>query len=164
MSPDDEHYVGYLITDVGRLLRTLFDRRVRRLGLTRAQWMVLTRLHSRPGLSQSEVADLLEIEKATAGRLIDRLEQKGWVERRADKRDRRINRMHLTPRGLRLHAAIWPMAAATVDDALTALTDRERRQFTEMMLRVKGSLTTLVENDPALSPDEDDLQDGARAS
>jgi DNA-binding MarR family transcriptional regulator len=162
MSPDDEHYIGYMIADVGRLLRTVFDRRVRRLGLTRAQWTVLTRLHSRPGLSQSEVADLLEIEKATAGRLIDRLERKGWVERRADARDRRVNRMHLTARGERLHTAIWPVAESTVDEALSGLSPRERQQFTEVMLRVKGRLQSLVEHDPALTTRRASKKDEAR--
>lgn len=151
MSPDDEHYIGYMIADVGRLLRTVFDRRVRQLGLTRPQWTVLTRLHSRPGLSQSEVADLLEIEKPTAGRLIDRLERKGWVERRRDPRDRRVNRMHLTAKGRKLHTAIWPVAAGTVDDALEPLTVRERKQFTQVMRRVKAKLLSLAEHDPVLA-------------
>ena len=65
MSTDEEHYIGYTMTDVARLLRTVFERRVRSLGLTRAQWVTIARLHRRPGLSQSEVADLLEIEKAS---------------------------------------------------------------------------------------------------
>ena len=83
---------GYSITDVGRLLRTVFERRVREFGLTRAQWIVIARIYRRPGLSQSEVADILEIEKASAGRLIDRMEVKGWLQRRDDANDRRINR------------------------------------------------------------------------
>ena len=83
MSPDEEHYIGYTLTDVARLLRTVFERRVRSLGLTRAQWVVIARIYRHPGLSQTEVADLLEIEKATAGRLIDRMELKGWLERSA---------------------------------------------------------------------------------
>ena len=82
------------LTDVARLMRTVFDRRVRRLGLTRAQWLALTRLHRRPGASQSELADMMEVEKATVGRLVDRLEAKGWVERRAQAGDRRVNRLH----------------------------------------------------------------------
>ena len=52
MTPDDENYIGYTITDVARLMRTVFERRVRALGLTRAQWMVIARVHRRPGLSQ----------------------------------------------------------------------------------------------------------------
>ena len=94
MSNPDDH-LGFLISDVARLMRTVFDRRVRRLGLTRAQWLALTRLHRRPGASQSELADMMEIEKATVGRLIDRLEAKGWVERRPDPQDSRVRRVYL---------------------------------------------------------------------
>src|SRR5262245_8155454 len=103
MTPDDENYIGYTITDVARLMRTVFERRVRAMGMTRAQWLVIARVHQRPGLSQSEIADLLEIEKASAGRLIDRMEAKGWLERRDDSNDRRVNRLHLTDRAERLH-------------------------------------------------------------
>ena len=124
MTPDDEHYIGYTITDVARLMRTVFERRVRAVGLTRAQWLVIARVHRRPGLSQSEVADLLEIEKASAGRLIDRMQAKGWLTRSADANDRRINRLHLTPAAERLHATVWPIAETTVDDALGDLSAR----------------------------------------
>jgi DNA-binding MarR family transcriptional regulator len=101
-----------------------------------------------PGLSQSEVADLLEIEKAPAGRLIDRMEAKGWLERRSDPRDRRINRLHLTAKGERIHTAIWPIAEATVDDALADLTGEDRRKLTSLMKRVKLRLLALSEHDP----------------
>jgi MarR family transcriptional regulator, transcriptional regulator for hemolysin len=149
MTPDDENYIGYTITDVARLMRTVFERRVRALGLTRAQWLVIARVHRLPGLSQSEIADLLEIEKAAAGRLIDRMQAKGWLERRADRSDRRVNRLHLTPKAKRLHAAIWPLAEATVDDALGDLSPDERRRLTHLMTRVKGKLQALAERDPA---------------
>ncbi len=153
MTPDDEHYIGYTITDVSRLIRTVFERRVRSYGLTRAQWMVIARVHRLPGLSQSAVADLLEIEKAPAGRLIDRMEAKGWLERRSDPKDRRINRLHLTAKGERIHTAIWPIAEATVDDAMADLTSDERRKLTALMTRVKLRLLALSENDPG-EPDD----------
>ena len=162
MTPDDEHYIGYTITDVARLMRTVFERRVRAVGLTRAQWLVIARVHRRPGLSQSEVADLLEIEKASAGRLIDRMEAKGWLTRTADSRDRRINRLHLTPVAEQLHATIWPIAEATVDDALGDLSAEERRRLTRLMTRVKSKLQALAERDPgigsiqAAADDQDD--------
>ena len=160
MSPDDEHYIGYSITDVGRLLRTVFERRVREFGLTRAQWIVIARIYRRPGLSQSEVADILEIEKASAGRLIDRMELKGWLQRRDDANDRRINRLHLTPEAEQLHAAIWPIAEATVDTALGNLTAEERQQLTGLMTRVKTTLQALAEHDPrARANGSDETQD-----
>jgi DNA-binding MarR family transcriptional regulator len=149
MTPDDEHYIGYTITDVARLMRTVFERRVRAVGLTRAQWLVIARVHRHPGLSQSEVADLLEIEKASAGRLIDRMEAKGWLKRRADGNDRRVNRLHLTPAAERLHATIWPIAEATVDDALGDLSMEDRRRLTRLMTRVKSKLQAMAERDPA---------------
>jgi DNA-binding MarR family transcriptional regulator len=164
MSPDDENYIGYVITDVARLMRTVFERRVRAAGLTRAQWMVITRVRRQPGLSQSEVADLLEIEKASAGRLIDRMEAKGWLQRRDDASDRRINRLHLTAAAERLHAAIWPIAEATVDTALDDLSAAERRHLTGLMSRIKGRLQALAEHDPSLpAPAGDEALEEARA-
>ena len=58
---------GFILNDVARLLRTAFDRRVRSLGLTRSQWWVLNHLFRNDGTTQSELADILEIEKATLG-------------------------------------------------------------------------------------------------
>jgi DNA-binding MarR family transcriptional regulator len=165
MTPDDEDYIGYSITDVGRLLRTVFERRVRAFGLTRAQWLVIARMRRRPGLSQSEIADLLEIEKASAGRLIDRMEAKGWLQRRDDASDRRINRLHLTPEAEQLHAAIWPIAEATVDTALGDLSTEERRLLTGLMTRVKAKLQALAERDPGIAANGGDeaVDEEARA-
>jgi MarR family transcriptional regulator for hemolysin len=147
VSLDDESYIGFVISDVARLLRTVFDRRVRELGLTRAQWLVLTRLHRRPGASQSELAEMLEVEKATAGRMIDRLEANGWVVRKADPSDRRINRLHLTEEAERTHMAIRPIAERTVNDALAGLSDRQRATLTELMGLVKSELQTIAVSD-----------------
>ena len=72
---------GFILNDVARLLRTAFDRRVKSLGLTRAQGWVLNHLFRNDGVTQSELADILQVEKATLGRLLDRLETKGWVRR-----------------------------------------------------------------------------------
>lgn len=151
VSPDDDRYIGYTITDVGRMLRTVFERRVRDLGLTRAQWIIIARVHRRPGMSQSEIADLIEIEKASAGRLIDRMQAKGWLERRPDPGDRRINRLHLTADAERLHAEIWPLAEQTVDDALVALEPDERVLLSTLLLKVKGRLQSLNAFDPVVA-------------
>lgn len=150
-SPDDEFYIGYMISDVGRLMRTVFERRIRQFGLTRAQWIVITRTYRRPGLNQSEIADLLEVEKASAGRLIDRMEVNGWIERRADKSDRRMNRLFLTAKARRLHSQIWPIAEQTVDDALADLPVAERAALQRALLKMKGRLVALLAEDPALT-------------
>lgn len=155
MSENDDEFIGYAFTDVARMLRTVFERRVRAYDLTRSQWVVIARLKKQPGLSQSEVADILEIEKAPAGRLIDRMEAKGWVERRADPDDRRINRLHLTPRADRIHEMIWPLAEATVDDALSDLAPEARAQLEGAIRKVKSRLQELTVEDPRVLTDAD---------
>lgn len=145
MSADDERHIGFLISDVARLMRTAFDRRVRQLGLTRSQWLVINRLHRRPGATQSELAEMLEVEKATAGRMVDRMEKKGWVVRRPDAADRRVNRLHLTADADLIQVQLAQIADRTVDDALALLSDREREQFSDAMRRVKNQLQAMLE-------------------
>src|SRR5215471_10092580 len=86
-----------LLSEVAHVIRTLADARAREHGMTRAQWMILVRLDRQPGMSQNELASLIEVEPITVGRLVDRLEARGMVERRPDPADRRIWRLHLTP-------------------------------------------------------------------
>ena len=146
--PNTDDFIGVVIADVARMLRTAFDRRVRKLGITRAQWLVLTRLHRHPGASQSELADMMEVERASAGRMIDRLEANGWVERRAQNGDRRVKRVYLTPEAERVHRRIWRVAEATVDDALTDLSSRESAQLRALLARVKKNLLAVVDGAP----------------
>lgn len=93
----DQPDVLFLLHDVARQLRQDADRRARAHGLTRAQWIILLRLDRQPGLSQKELAEILEVEPISVARLIDRLERHGMVERRDDPADRRVWRLHLLP-------------------------------------------------------------------
>lgn len=143
--PNTEEYIGVVISDVARLLRTEFDRRVRRLGITRAQWLVLTRLHRRPGASHSELAEMMEVEKATAGRMIDRLVANGWVERRSEPGDKRVKRVYLTAEAERVHKRIWRIAEDTVEAALAELSARESKQLFSLLQRVKDTLVSATD-------------------
>jgi DNA-binding MarR family transcriptional regulator len=145
--PDTDRNFGWLTTDVARLMRTVFDRRVKALGLTRPQWLAIVRLKRRPGASQSELADMMEIERAPAGKIVDRLQERGWVERRPDPDDRRINRIFLTDLGERVHAAIWPIAQSTVADALVDLSEAEVNRLNLLLARVKSRLVAMSDND-----------------
>jgi MarR family transcriptional regulator for hemolysin len=89
--------IAFLINDVGRLIRTYADQEVRRFGMTRAQWAVLSRISRTEGLKQTELAEMLDLQPITLTRLIDRLCDSGLIERRADPNDRRAKRLFLTP-------------------------------------------------------------------
>ena len=134
---------GFLLNDVARLLRTVYDRRIRELGLTRAQWWVLTHLFRADGITQTELAEVLEIEKPTLGRLLDRLESKGWVRRTHDERDRRVWRVRLTKEVEPALRTMRAIAAELRRDALSGLSAAERERFVDSLLAIKSNLVRL---------------------
>ncbi len=135
---------GFLINDVARLMRTAYDRRVRELGLTRSQWWVLNHVFRHDGLTQSELADVLEIERPTLGRLLDRLQAKGWVRREHDAHDRRAWRVHLTDAAEPAMRTMRKVAAELRSDALAGLSAQERERFVDALLAVKGNLQRMT--------------------
>ena len=86
----------FLLYDVARLMRVRADQRARLTGMTRAQWVIVVFLERKPGITQNDLASLVEVEPITIARLVDRLEAHGVVERRLDPKDRRVRRLHLT--------------------------------------------------------------------
>jgi MarR family transcriptional regulator for hemolysin len=88
----------FLIYDVAQLVRRQADKRARRYAMTRAQWAVLARLQREPGITQSRLAVLTDVEPITIGRLVDRLAANGLIERHPDPHDRRVWRLTLTPK------------------------------------------------------------------
>jgi DNA-binding MarR family transcriptional regulator len=101
MKRDERIRIGFLIHDVSRLRRTAFDQHVKPLGITRSQWWVLSGIsrHYQQGITQTDLARVLELGKVALGGLVDRLERRGYVERQRDPYDRRINHLILTPKG-----------------------------------------------------------------
>jgi MarR family transcriptional regulator for hemolysin len=91
----DQPDLLFLLHDIARILRVTGDRRARAHGMTRAQWVILWQLERQPGLSQKELAEIMEVEPITVARLVDRLAARGMLERRDDPSDRRIWRLHL---------------------------------------------------------------------
>ena len=149
VSLSEGRYLANLLMEAARLQRTVFDRRVRKLGFTRTQWLVLRRVMEQPGVSQSELAEMMEVEKATAGRFIDRLEEYGWLERRPDEADRRIKRIFVTELGRRIHRQVKPIAEGMVEEELSGLKKREREMLTDLLLNVKQQLQDMAsENEP----------------
>jgi DNA-binding MarR family transcriptional regulator len=92
--------IGFLIHDVSRLRRALFDKRSSHLDITRSESWVLTGIARRPeGLSQTDLARVLGLGKVATGEFVALLERKGFVSRHMQPGDRRTNRVQLTPRG-----------------------------------------------------------------
>ncbi|HEX4262134.1 MAG TPA: MarR family transcriptional regulator [Acetobacteraceae bacterium] len=135
-----DHDLLFLLHDVAWLLRTDADRRARAHGMTRAQWVILVWLDRQPGLSQKELAEILEVEPITVARLIDRLEARSMVERRPDPRDRRIWRLHLCEPARPVLAEIEEQRAAMLELVTADLDPGRRAVMTDCLRRMKATL------------------------
>jgi DNA-binding MarR family transcriptional regulator len=113
------------IAETAHALRKAFDRRAVGLGVTRAQWKVLFRLTRQPGLRQIELADMLDIEPITLSRIVDRLEESGLVERKADPSDRRAWRLHVTAKAQPLVAKLRTIADSMIADAFDGVDPKD---------------------------------------
>ena len=140
--------IGFLVHDVSRMRRTLFDQAMKPLGITRSQWWVLSQLsrHARSGMLQTELARDLDVGKVTVGGLIDRLEAARYVVRRPEKSDRRAKRIMITERGYEILeemvavgrklngiilAGLTPEAVAAAEQALETMKENIRGAVTE---------------------------------
>jgi DNA-binding MarR family transcriptional regulator len=159
--PTLERSLGFLIHDVSRLLRKRFDRRAQHVGLTRAQWAVIAHLVRNEGVNQSTLADLVDVQKITLARLVDRLEQDGWVERRPDPGDRRANRLYLTAKVAPMWGRMRELAGEIFDEALEGLSPAERDGLIDRLMAVKRNLAAPAR--PTRAPPERPLRAGAAA-
>lgn len=133
--------LGFLISDVSRLLRRRFDERARAIGVTRAQWRTLTTLSRHEGINQGGLAELLEVEPITLCRMVDRLEEAGHVERRPDPADRRAWRIYLTDRSRPLLDQLRLIGDEVFDHALTGIDAVRREAFVQTLQDMRASLS-----------------------
>jgi DNA-binding MarR family transcriptional regulator len=120
--------LGFLLSDLGRLLRREYDRRVQQegLGLTRAQWLILRQVSEHEGCLQRELAEALRIEASTVGRHVERLVAAGWLERRDDAWDGRAYRLHLQPKARNTLARLKRLTVALRDEYFAGLSPERR--------------------------------------
>jgi DNA-binding MarR family transcriptional regulator len=160
---DPQHSFGFLLSDVARLLKRNFNRRVRPLGLTESQWRALARLSRQQGINQATLADLLDIKPITLTQAIDRLEELELVERRADPTDRRAYRLFLSARAGPVVDELWRIAAETREEAMAGVPPAVHRQLIEGLAMIKSNLLA-AEGALAQATDNDGAIDERRAA
>ncbi len=140
MEEDFENNIGFLIHDVARLMRNLFDKRMSDTGLTRSQWWILNYLYFNEGISQSDFASLLDIEKGPLSRLLERMEKKGWIFRKNDKSDKRIKNIYLSKKIKPIIIKMRDRALLTRQEALSDLDYTEVQKLRHYLKRIKSTL------------------------
>ena len=137
---DFDRSLGFLVHDVARLMRLLFERNVRSIGLTRAQWFVLAHVVRTDGQTQTRLAEETDMEKAPLGKLIDRLEDGGWVERRPDRDDRRVKLVFKTAKVQPLMQQMQLATQQVYETAHSGLDDATRERLIDNLIAIKRNL------------------------
>lgn len=133
--------LGFLVSDLARLIRRDFDARVAGLGLTQAQWRTLAQLTRAEGCRQADLAAVMEIAPITLARFVDRLEASGLVERRRHPTDRRAVQLYCTAKGRRTVKRMREIATDTYERALQGMKDPERERLLRLLLRMRDNLS-----------------------
>jgi len=144
---DYDRSIGFLVGDCYRLHGTTLDRQLRQNGLelSRSQWRVIGHLSRTNGLTQTQLAELLDIERAPLGTLIDKLECAKLVERQADASDRRLKRVFITPAGLSMLPTIIETAAEITAEITQGLSEKQLTALIDGLQIVKQNLQRLKE-------------------
>ncbi|WP_378952804.1 MarR family winged helix-turn-helix transcriptional regulator [Mesorhizobium sp. ANAO-SY3R2] len=127
MKSEGTDRLGFLIHDAARLMRRSFEQRASDFGLSAAQWRLLVRLIKEEGMAQARLAELLEIEPISVSRLLDRMEEGHWVERRQAAHDRRVRMVFPTDKTRDVYAKIKAVAGEVYEHALSGLSPAERQ-------------------------------------
>ncbi len=146
-SIDWELRLGFLIHDVSRLRRSAFDRCLKPLAVTRSQWWVLAYLSREDGMTQSQLAEELDLGKVAVGGLIDRLEKGGLLRREADASDRRVNRVFLEPKSKQLIAKMRKVSHRMNEQILAGLPDDRLETSAVTLDAMKRNLLTYLAGD-----------------
>ena len=141
--------LGFLMHDVSRLRRSVFDEFMKPMAMTRSQWWILAHLSRHDGMIQSDLANVLDIGKAALGGLIDRLEASKFIERRADETDRRVKRIHLTSKGTQIITEMRSRSHDMSERILEGLDNESRHALVDMLSVVKRNLLAIKGAPPA---------------
>ncbi|TAL96685.1 MAG: MarR family transcriptional regulator [Paraburkholderia sp.] len=142
-----EQRFGFLVSDVGRLCGKRFDDLAKSsLDLTRAQCRALAYLSHYGDVNQARLADLLEVAPISAGRLLDRMAEGGWIERSTNPRDRRERQIRMTEKAEQTLGRARVVGDEVAAEALNGLSEEETQQLISLLQKVRNNLSTIVDS------------------
>jgi len=141
--PVDANFL-FTLGELSRLVRAYADRQAARYGITRAQWAVLAKVERFEGLKQTELAEQMEMQPITLTRLIDRLCDQGWIERRSDDSDRRVNRLYLRKAARPLLAKLSGLRSELTDTALEGIGAADAQRLLTQLETVKENVRNAI--------------------
>jgi MarR family transcriptional regulator, transcriptional regulator for hemolysin len=142
MKPTNIDQFGFLVHDVARLLRKNFEKRGQKHGLSSAQWRLLVKVVREEKATQARLAELMEIEPISVSRLIDRMEQAGWVKRCSHETDRRVKLVVPTDKSLAAYSDIKAVAGDVYNEAMAGLDETQKQALVSALAMVVENLSS----------------------
>jgi MarR family transcriptional regulator for hemolysin len=141
----------FTLGELFRLIRVYADKEAARYGITRAQWAVLAKVERSEGMKQTELAELLEVQPITLTRLIDKLCDAGWIERRSDENDRRVNRLYLKKAARPLLGKLAGLRSELTATALEGISPTDAHRLLTQLESIKENVRNAIQS-PAGEP------------
>ena len=142
-NPVDANFL-FTLGELQRVVRAYADRQAARYGITRAQWAVLAKIERFEGMKQTELAEQMEMQPITLTRLIDRLCDNGWIERRSDDSDRRVNRLYLRKAARPLLAKLSGLRSELTETALKGIGPADAQRLLTQLETVKENVRNAI--------------------
>jgi MarR family transcriptional regulator, transcriptional regulator for hemolysin len=139
----------FTLGEVQRMVRAWADREAARYGITRAQWAVLAKVERSEGMKQSELAEEMEMQPITLTRLIDKLCDNGWIERRGDESDRRVNRLYLKKAARPLLSKLAGLRSELTATALDGINPSDAHRLLGQLEAIKENVRKANQNPDA---------------
>ncbi len=136
----------FTLGEVQRLVRAYADKEAARFGITRAQWAVLAKVERNEGLKQTELAEQMEMQPITLTRLIDKLCENDWIERRGDASDRRVNRLYLLKAGRALLGRLSGLRSELTATALEGIHPADAHRLLLQLEQIKENVRNAIQS------------------
>ena len=136
----------FTLGEVQRMVRAYADKEAARFGITRAQWAVLAKVERNEGMTQTELAEQMEMQPITLTRLIDKLCDSSWIERRGDETDRRVNRLYLRKAGRQLLGKLSGLRSELTATALEGISPADAQRLLSQMEAIKENVRNAIQN------------------
>jgi DNA-binding MarR family transcriptional regulator len=135
----------FTLGEVQRLVRAYADKEAARFGITRAQWAVLAKVERNEGMKQTELAEQMEMQPITLTRLIDKLCENDWIERRGDASDRRVNRLYLLKAGRALLGRLSSLRSELTATALEGIHPADAHRLLAQLEQIKENVRNAIQ-------------------
>jgi MarR family transcriptional regulator, transcriptional regulator for hemolysin len=136
----------FTLGELQRLVRAYADKEAARFGITRAQWAVLAKVERNEGMKQTELAEQMEMQPITLTRLIDKLCDSSWIERRGDDNDRRVNRLYLRKAGRQLLGKLSGLRSELTATALEGINPADAHRLLSQLESIKENVRNAIQN------------------